>query len=143
MDKRLQRNKQILRSWLRTQYSDAKLVELLGHAQSGLLAYHSCCCFIGIVTANHPLRGHMTLYQMDMGLHYRAAQRLPGALEAEDAYYELAAPFESGREGIRQRRIIPIVKAEIRRRISQRAEENKENDGVLHSGVALSGAVCK
>ncbi|MCI0526562.1 MAG: hypothetical protein L0Y56_03795, partial [Nitrospira sp.] len=46
-----------LRAYMQQHYSDEKLAALLAHARDGKLAYHSCCCFIGIATADHALRG--------------------------------------------------------------------------------------
>ena len=122
MDAERKRVKQTLRNFMREHYTDAKLVELLQHARSGLLTFDSCCCFIGIPTADHELRG-MTVGTRYHGLHCLEARRsLRGADAAEDAFLHLAHDEGYGSRGseeddpIRIRRLIPIILAEIRRR---------------------------
>jgi hypothetical protein len=95
---------------MRTNYSDERLAWLLAHARSGRLAFVSCCCFIGIATADHALKGETGhLYYLER--HYRDAKWLPGATVAESAYALLAED-----DAQRIRRLIPMIKAEMRRR---------------------------
>lgn len=114
----LKQNKAIIRSFMRAQYTDAKLVELLDHARAGKLAFLSCCCFIGIPTAEHELQGWTQSY----GEHYITAKAtIPGAEAAETAYrrmwidprgYGLGPDPDTARRRI----LIPMVLAEIQRR---------------------------
>ena len=108
MNKELKQRKQTIRQFMREHYTDERLVMLLAHAQSGSLAFMSCCCFIGIPTADHALRGNL---QVDGEEHYLAAKRLIGAGAAEGAYMMLHFDNHG-----RRRRLIPIIKAELRRR---------------------------
>lgn len=112
-----------LRSFMRDHYSDERLAWLLAHALSGRLAFNSCCCFIGVATARHALKGELTLADLvgvqtgqntDVGTiapHYDAARSLPGSSDAERAYRDLAVS-----DFRRQRMIIPMIRSEQRRR---------------------------
>lgn len=125
MDENLKRNKQTIRAFMREHYTDAKLVELLGHARSGQLGYGSCCCLIGIPNATHELQdasGIMLLQERGVDTtHYNRAKRVEGACEAESAFYKLPAdPRDPNSDEHRRRRLIPIILAEIRRRESAR-----------------------
>jgi hypothetical protein len=132
----LREAKQGVRTFLREHYTDERLAMLLAHAQDGKLSYVSCCCFVGIVTANHALRD----ITQDMGDHYDEAKKLPGAEKAELAYLELwnskAYPEANRRscavsDEIRRRTLIPIVKAEIRRR--ERLAAAKTQQELVHA----------
>ncbi len=112
-----------IRSFMRAHYTDERLAWLLSHARAGILDYLSCCCFIGIPTADHALRGKGV-----SGLHYDRALSLPGAAEAEESflkiYHSARLYFPQGRErdDARIRILIPMVKAEMRRRERERAQ---------------------
>lgn len=84
-------NEEIISSFLQTAYTDERLAALLAHAQDGKLSYWSCCCFIGIPTAIHALRGQMGSVTASMEPHYDKACGIPGASDAEDA--SLIIPF--------------------------------------------------
>lgn len=100
-----------LRAFMRRHYTDERLAMLLAHAQEGKLHYYSCCCFVGIPTADHALQD--TLYASH---HYLGAvMGLPGAVIAQYAFYVLAVD-DVGRRRI----LIPIIKAEMRRRARMR-----------------------
>jgi hypothetical protein len=119
MNQALRENKRIIRAFMRDQYTDARLAQLLDHARDGQLAYNSCCCFIGITTADHELAGAGNYTGWE---HYGKASCLPYAYLAERAFNIL------GRGNSNERRralIIPLIKAEIRRRM--RAEESPES----------------
>lgn len=114
MNEGLKENKRIIRAFMREHYTDERLAMLLAHARDGKLAYFSCCCFVGIPTADHALRGR-TIWGTEE--HYVAAKALPGATFAEFAYAALSNAFgEDEANPQRVRRLIPIVKAEMRRR---------------------------
>lgn len=117
----LKQKKAIIRRFMQTAYTDGKLVELLEHARSGKLSFYSCCCFIGIPTADHELRGQMEYVLVDKSPHYFQARTWDGAENAEYAYYKLAplGDRSSRSEEHRLRLLIPMVKAEIRRRMKQ------------------------
>lgn len=99
--------------YLQTAYSDEHLTALLAHAEDGKLSYWSCCCFIGIPTAEHALRGRMNSFDASIEPHYQYARLAAGAEEAEDEYIELDHPGGRGPE-----RLIPIIRAEMARRES-------------------------
>jgi hypothetical protein len=114
MNATLKDNKRILRAWMREHYTDERLSWLLAHARSGKLAYMSCCCFIGIVTADHALRG------IGQGgtHHVRALATLDGAKVAQEAYWSLCMSHgaQASMDVVRRRILIPMVRAEIKRR---------------------------
>ena len=76
-----------IREFMRKHYTDERLAMLLAHARDGKLNFSSCCCFIGIATADHALRSE------DLnGLsskHLKLARELKGAEKAEIAFLEL------------------------------------------------------
>jgi hypothetical protein len=105
-------NKQPLRAFLQ-HYSDERLTWLLAHAQSGQLVYSSCCCFIGVATADHALRSDWE-HRPDgqpVDSHYNQARQLPGSWEAELAFLR-TGPTDAAR----CRFVIPLIKAEMLRR---------------------------
>jgi hypothetical protein len=108
---------EIIKTFLKPQseggiYSDASLIALLGHAESGKLSYFSCCCFAGIPTARHPLQGEIReRFAIMEGLQEGHEDRaFPNCrwLDASHAFLELGATDEARRAGL-----IPLVKAEI------------------------------
>lgn len=130
MDSNLQQAKRDIRAFF-PNYSDERLAWLLAHARDGKLVYTSCCCFIGVATADHELQSLsvMEVYSRDSGStgHLSKATRLPHALQAEHAFRALAytdAGQFINRDGVRRRRLIPMIKAEMRRR--ERARKNVE-----------------
>ena len=132
MDAQLKAAKPPIREFLRTAYSDERLAMLLAHAQEGKLSYMSCCCLIGIPTANHALKE-----VLQGGDHIIKSRALPGGMEAEKAFYALigglATPKASLEVGdhARRLRLIPMVKAEMRRRSRLRAQTVAEREGGL------------
>lgn len=103
-------NEEIISSFLQTAYSDEKLAMLLAHAQDGKLVYDSCCCFIGIPTADHPLQS----LGGEGADHYSLARELPNAYEAERAFILLGTSADPDAE--RRERLIPLILAELDRR---------------------------
>lgn len=119
MDTLLRKQKNAIRQYLRTAYTDERLAWLLAHARSGKLAYQSCCCLIGIATADHALQAKADVNQPP-STHYHMARKFVGAREAEQAYWEMGYRGESrslqSSDGIRQRRLIPMILSEMRQR---------------------------
>lgn len=121
MSEQLRHDKAIIRSYMRERYTDARLVMLLDHARSGKLAYRSCCCFIGITTADHELRGFMPfnpdlIEQEYPGLHQHYQDALARIDEEdndnpENAYHRLGET-----DAMRICRLVPMILAEIKRR---------------------------
>ncbi len=116
-----QERKQYIRAFMRAHYTDERLAQLLAHAEDEKLSYTSCCCFIGIVTADHALRSDHRASMWDAGPqdHYRRAQKLDFERRAENAYQGLAS-LEGDPK--RRRILIPIIRAEMRRRALTRQE---------------------
>jgi len=118
--------KQAIRSFLQNHYTDERLTMLLAHAQSGRLEMYSCCCFIGTLTADHALRGKGTITSD----HLQVARLLSGASEAETAFGLLCENGakvgfynHSEQSNAKRRRIlIPIIRAEMRRRDTARKQ---------------------
>lgn len=92
------------------QYPDDKLAALLAHAQDGKLAYHCCCCFIGVINAPHALQTSGSFLPQEGPVHHNEARLLPGGFEAEMAFRGL------GNDSDRRRLIIPLIRAEFWRR---------------------------
>ncbi|GEM_PF-1119950 len=128
MDIRFRVWKRAVRQFLRTSYSDERLSWLLAHAQSGKLAYQSCCCLIGVATADHSLCGKVDLSQ-STPRHYELARMLPGAKETEMAFWELGyvggSRLHKSSDELRRRRLIPMIRAVIRAR-DRAARENAQ-----------------
>jgi hypothetical protein len=105
MNAEFRARKQAIRNFMQAHYTDERLAMLLAHAQQGKLAYVSCCCFIGIPTADHPLCEKRVDYTQP---HYIRALLSIGQ----------APPYaELGPTDVERRRIlIPMVRAEVRRR---------------------------
>lgn len=103
-------------------YSDERLAWLLAHARSGNLSFYSCCCFIGVATADHALRSSGEPHTGSE--HLSVAHAMLAADDAETAFCTLAARFSScggnSDDEQRRRRIIPMIKAEMRRRERER-----------------------
>lgn len=123
MKYQLKECKRAIRNFLRTAYTDERLAWLLAHARSGRLVYNSCCCLVGVVTADHPLQGKVPVRELATS-HYALAKTFVGASSAERAYQDLGyigkARVPSADE-VRRRRLVPLVKAEIWRRERARA----------------------
>jgi len=113
-----------IRVFLRTAFTDERLTWLLAHVRNGKLAYQSCCCLVGLTTADHSLQGRIPAAQIARASHYAMAKMFLGAREAEWAFFRLGIirrprPF-SGDEA-RRRRLLPMITAELRRRARLRA----------------------
>ncbi len=102
-----------IRAFMQAHYTDERLSWLLAHARSGKFAFASCCCFIGIPTADHALRSLCDWHQE----HYVQAHQLGGSFEAEQCCYFISRD-KSGQQRTDKliRILIPMVLAEMRRR---------------------------
>jgi hypothetical protein len=112
-----------IRRFMQNYYTDERLSQLLAHAQDGKLAYVSCCCFIGIPTATHELRGQHYMGDVEERSHYDLMAAIPEAQAAERAFLELAR----GHHDVERRRIlIPMIRAEMKRRSHAPSEKAAE-----------------
>ena len=104
--------KPTLRYYLQNAYTDERLAMLLAHAQSGRLAWYSCCCFVGVATADHALQGEcepLSLLFPSPPTHlYKIGFN---GVFASNAYQDIA-----DNDCDRRRLVIPLIKAEMKRR---------------------------
>lgn len=115
--------KQYIRDYMQAHYTDQRLAWLLAHARDGKLSFHSCCCFVGIPTADHALQGETSMAS-SVGLHYFKAKAAGGmqAGMAESGFAMigrrtlLTHEYYQVEDARRRRVIIPMVRAEMRRR---------------------------
>lgn len=140
----VRRHKEAIRNFMRTFYSDQNLASLLAFARDGKLQFQSCCCFIGIPTATHSLRQKPLSWETQ---HYLEAKELPGANSAEHAFMMLGGPPEvpwgdferflnSPQADAKRRRIlIPMVRAEMKRRDFIRASTGIRQETVVSLAV--------
>lgn len=128
MDMRLRYGKRAIRQYLRTAYTDERLAWLLAHARGGKLTYQSCCCLIGVATADHALQTQTDVNLAASG-HYHLARKFAGAREAEQAYWELGYRGEArsvlSNDELRRRRLIPMILSEMRQREQARAKRSQ------------------
>jgi hypothetical protein len=116
-------------------YTDEKLCALLAHARDGKLDFPSCCCFIGVATADHALRSWEETSDFYKQEHFIRARSLPGASDAEHAYFSLSPnSFEDAGEKQRRRILVPMIRAEMKIRQWQR-----ELDECLDAGCSVNG----
>ncbi len=95
-----------IKKFMQDHYTDERLAALLAHAQDGKLCYASCCCFIGVVTANHPLKS-----DIQDSYHYQVSRKLRGAFVAEAEFCSLGKD-NAGRRAA----LIPLIVEEMERR---------------------------
>ena len=123
-------------------YPDDRLAALLAHAQDGKLSFLSCCCLVGSINAPHALQG--SDYNPYTARHVIEARLLPGATLAEIAYNRIAWArpelLDLGRGGdpLRLRRLIPMIRSEmrLRDRIQEQARQESELVPVRNAHVA-------
>lgn len=122
----MQSNEEIISEFMQKHYTDERLSWLLAHAESGALSFWSCCCFIGIPTADHALRGSLIGTSLAPGAepHYRSARLLAGAKKAESAFLGLIA-------GSRNPTLIGLIKQEMARREAERSSSSPELEHVM------------
>jgi len=119
----LRGHKQAIRAFLRERPTE-KIAAQLAHAQDGKLSFWSCCCFVWFYTnsGNHQYedaRGYSEKHEAPSRRHFSWRG-------AESAYFSLGVVDRE-----RRRRIIPILKAELRRR-----ERMAPDGAVLDRGEA-------
>jgi len=127
-----QKRKQHIRAFMKAHYTDERLAQLLAHAQDGKLAFNSCCCLIGAINSPHALRGDRTTNSYkevpgEVNHHIRVRQEVGKlAVQAEQAFCEMCAgPGRDCYSGDAKRRriLIPMIRAEMRRRERARAAQ--------------------
>src|SRR5437879_3754341 len=123
MDAQFRKQKHAVRQWLKF-YSDERLAALLAHAQSGRLAFQSCCCLVGSLTADHPLCGQWVNGDNIKRTHYKEVVKYLWAAHAEIAYRawgkpEVIVPLDL-RDERRRRILIPIIRAQFKLRSRRR-----------------------
>jgi hypothetical protein len=131
MNQAMRTDKHTCREFLRNHYSDEKLAMLLAHAQSGRLEWMSCCCFVGASNAVHPLGNTRLPHGAPLYMH------LPNG-EFVSAAFRRLANFnlrEQDTDATRRRIIIPIIRAEMRRRDKLKAPSIAIRDGKLQVTV--------
>lgn len=144
-------NEQILTEYMQKHYSDEKLAALLAHAEDGKLSYFSCCCFIGVATADHALRGYGEYMTMEDPVgedHYDRAYEFLEALDVEEAFGDLAvdrdeedeedADADKKRDAERRARLIPLIHAEIKRRDDLKSESPQVIENQILRGPKFS-----
>lgn len=121
--------------FLREQYSDEKLEMLKKHCESGKLSFFSCCCFIGVVTADHAngqLKSRKEYYSHenkpeDGGgrTHYAEAKRLTDAVAAEAEVLDLSFAYGTLADEERRNALLPLIVAEQQRRVGLKLEKEQ------------------
>src|SRR5262249_1349166 len=89
-----------------------QLAALLAHTEDGRLSYNTCCCFIGIPTADHALK---EAFESDTlpyeECHIFRARQLPYAEAAEREFCDLGASDHERREAL-----LPVILEEMTQR---------------------------
>jgi hypothetical protein len=147
MHAELKKNKVYVRMFLQNHMGDEELAMTLAHAQSGRMSFHSCDCLIGMATikqADHAPQGRSIERFFDsdgsfrtrtvLSKHYTfAKETLSGALAAEQAfkYFGRGEDTHSEQDAKRCRILIPIIRAEMKRRDFIRGEhQSQEGEAV-------------
>jgi len=140
--------REAIRPFVRRHYTDEVLAAAIAHAEDGKLAYESCCCLVGIPTADHALDSYalhdpdyFTIYgdHTTYGGHYSKSKReLAGAVEAERAWFRwtnkihsepvFPAPYHPEYNSTARRILLPVLRAEQwrRSRMRQNTPEARE-----------------
>jgi hypothetical protein len=118
----LKESKQLIRLWISERFSDERLAEVYAFNQDGRMRYCSpCCCLRGVTEAER-------LHDFDEACdrqHYIRLNTAEG-VEAELAYNVLgnvAAHRPNFGDGLRQRRLSAILRAQMRIRSRARQQE--------------------
>jgi hypothetical protein len=104
----------------RGSYSNELLAVLQAHTESGRLSYSSCCCLIGIPTADHALHSSEAMVAGDPQHKHLEISRLTlaFALQAEEEFF-LLGPRVNG-DRVRRERLLPLIREEMERREIER-----------------------
>jgi hypothetical protein len=120
--------KQVIRAYMRSHYSDQNLADALCHARDGKLTHNSCCCFVGLPSADHALRVAGEKFGGHLGFD---ANSDPASL----AFCFLAgSALGRSADVTRRRRLIPMLLAEMRRRERWLTQKADQEDG-CHVGI--------
>lgn len=113
-------NEQIISDFMQKHYTDERLAALLAHAEDGKLAFVSCCCFAGIPTANHALRGEnlSPSWLYDYEMEHAEPKDYPW-FGMSDSFAALGV-YDTERRA----KLIPLIKAEVRRRGALQSQES-------------------
>jgi hypothetical protein len=134
----LKEAKTVCRNYLKTKYTDRDLVRGLEHARRGLLVHYSCCCFAGVSAQAGELRasyddpapaGHVD-HECEAGTWASVAYNL--LADGWSHHYSGIGAMNRAEDALRQRRIIPMFLAEIRRR----GIERNAKEGIVYDGEA-------
>lgn len=119
--------------FLQEAYTDERLAMLLAHAEDGKLSFHSCCCFVGVLTADHALRGYTNCQDVLFSElttaqpHYIIARTLDGASLAEAEFREIGGDGPAKeQDAARRASIIPLIRVEIARRDALKSSVSNE-----------------
>jgi uncharacterized protein (DUF58 family) len=107
--------------FLQTHYTDDTLAALIAHTEDGKLSFDSCCCLVGIPTADHALRGRTGATAANREPHYIDASRyidLPMDDMEQHPVYLAEVEFRDLGEDDQERRerLLPLLYAERERR---------------------------
>jgi len=117
--------KPVLRAFLQTSYTDERLAMLLAHAQSGKLAWYSCCCFVGVSNADHALKG--VCRPGSLGVNHL------DFLDQSASHVSLTYHIIASNDADRRRLIIPLIKAEMKRREWAKQKHEQEVEQLLEA----------
>lgn len=115
-------NEQIVSGYMTKYYTDERLSWLLAHAESGALSFWSCCCFIGIPSSDHALRGEIEGFKGQIGTHYDTMRR--GYMWDEAGIAERAYRSLGDTDAERRAKLIPLIRAEMERRLLLHSEQS-------------------
>lgn len=131
MNNELGRNKTIIRAALAT-VSDQRIADAFAWARDGKMHYWvPCGCLIGVLSTPATDALHRKCHKV----HYSPAAALME--DVERAYYELGTGDD---QRLRQRRIVPILAAELRRRIRAQQKQAAEVQAEFAKLVSIAGA---
>jgi hypothetical protein len=121
-----QQNKQIIREYIRQHFSDEKLAQVYAWNQDGkMLATDPCGCLLG-VTSSAQIH-NWSKEGCPNSKHYFEAKAIPGAVEAEQAFFRLSHGHSNSR---RQPVMSAILRAEMKRRDAIRTRQEVATEAV-------------
>lgn len=116
-------NEEIIAEYL-TDWTTEQLCALLAHAQDGKLSYGSCCCLIGIRSADHAYKSRLGNTNI-FNTHYMRQRFSPRDKMAERAFRNLGLGLFEVEQQDAQRlaAIIPLIQKELHSRDVASVEE--------------------